>query len=206
MAFYSVDDVIVEVNKIVMKSDPQSLRSSIIRHIQAVYQKLGVDTFRKRITVLAKPQGNVIILPHSVFKVEAVWDSYGIIPQNEDSIIIDWSRHRRLSYSVDNNRIRLSKPEQQVLVTYITLPIDEKGEIVVDYRIFDATVDYCVGQELLAKGANVKQNYATLNPATFYIQQAREKIDNTRAAHSGDSLGSLIDYYNSIQSYVGEIH
>ncbi len=206
MEYRSIGDLIEEVNEVVRKPDSGSLRRACIRHVQAVYQKVGLDKFRQRVFWPVEPQGNTIVLPNTVYKVEDVrYCGVGLLEKTSETYFQSWPYQSYLGYAlafaIDGNKIRLSSPVDEVLVVYLSLPIDSSGELLVDSRIYDAAVNYCQGQLLLAKGSNVKQDYATLNAAREYIYQAKTMIDEARGAHSGMSIPSLRDYYASIHGY-----
>lgn len=202
MEYIDIETLIHDVNKIARHSDPEVLRSSCIRHVQTVYRLIGLDIFKQRKVYVTKPDANTVVIPPSVMKVEDVrWCGMGLRERMFDDDCTDRWPYRygfynfdQLSYKVMGNKIRLSRPVDEVAVVFISLPVDGKGEIVIDSRMYDATLNYCIGQELMAKASNVKQDYATMNPAAFYVRQARELMDSTRATYSEASVGELRDF------------
>lgn len=186
MYYMTIDDLLEDVNRVVQMPNQEDLRNALVRHTITVYRKIKIKEPQVIEIYTVDTKNKTIVLPQSVYKVYDVGLDCG---NNFDSHRLLFPEERRIPYRVDKNKIRFSEDLKGVSVALITLPKDDDGNLLIDERIYDAVLNYCIGQELLVKSSNVKQDYATMNPAQYYIQQGRTLIDEARAAMNETTPG-----------------
>ena len=157
MFYYSVDELMYDVNRVALLPNIEELRSPCIKHIQTVYRKVGVDKIKIPTVASYSVNNGTIVLPETVYKVNDVGiNGIGLREtRTEDGTFGSWS----ISFKQDGNKLRLSNNynNQEVAVSYWSLPVDENNELLIDNRIYDAVVAYCRAQELMVKSSNTKQ-------------------------------------------------
>ena len=193
MSYETIDDLIYEVNRVALLPDAEVLRKGCIRHVQTVYRKVGNvvsgierdDVFIPRHMSVQVPETTLKIMDVKyTTRVNSELKAFEYMPMVErlrGSRMSDYNYGPTL-YEVDGNKIRFfSDAVKQVLVKRELLPTDDEGNLLIDSRIYDACISFCRGEELMVKASNAKQERSTLNPASFYINQAKALIDEARA-------------------------
>ena len=183
----SIDDLLIEVNRVLLYPDTDKIRESCIRNVVDVYKKVGYKSFvQTHQTFVVK--NKMVSLPSNCIKVRDVKAIFG--ERKVDMIAVPYGTRYKtdLSVIVDNSRLKfLSSDIEKVEVVYDSVPVSEQGEPIIINDILTACVSYCKAQELLIKGSVVKQDYATLNAAAFWDRKARQDIDEARAFLNGQS-------------------
>jgi len=183
----TIDDVLIEVNRVLLYPDTDKIRESCIRNIVDVYKKVGYKALYHAQQTLAV-KNRIVNLPVNCIKVRDVKAIYN--DKKIDMIATPYGSKypTELSVIVEPSKLKLfSKDIQKVEVTYDSIPVSEYGEPLVSNDILTACISYCKAQELLIKGSVVKQDYATLNAASFWDRKARQDIDEARAFLNGQS-------------------
>jgi len=187
MHYESIDTLIEDVNRVALLPNPEELRIPCVRHVQAVYKKVGVDKINLFFEEAFQVKNRTVVLPPRVYKALDVlrpkqpgpyWGVHEGLYEYDHSFSLS---KQRSAYRLDGNKIRFSEDWEEVVIIYQSLPINEEGELLIDSRIYDACVAYCRGQELLVKASNTKQERSTLNPTMVYINQAAQLINASRA-------------------------
>lgn len=199
MNYDSIDDLIYEVNRVALLSDPEILRAPCIRHVQDVYKKVGYSS-QIQVEELYYVTNMSLRLPETTLRIvdvrynpfDATTDKNQFIgmKQKLNGHRLSSMRYEPNDYEVDGNKIRFfSKHIKEVLVLRQTLPVDESGMLLIDSRIYSACVAYCRGEELMVKASNTKQERSTLNPAMVYKRDAMQLIDEARAQMNSPTFG-----------------
>lgn len=190
----TIDDLVVDVNDVVDFPDASSLYRPISRHIRTVYRKVGVPEVFEKKFFTSKPKNGIIEIPREVYKIVDVGIGFtGMIETG------DYRFHEEVSYTVSRDIIK-TNTSSEVTIVALVFPRDSEGSLIIDDNIYDALLNYCIGQILLSKSANVKQDYASLNPSIAYTQQAKRLIDEARAFYSEMRPGNVRELYNLQQN------
>lgn len=185
----SIDDLILQVNRVALQPDSEVLRESCILGVVEVYKKVDYEDLAVMDAILPVKNG-IIQLPSTCLKVQDVRQRiHGRDSKDVESyqvgMISSNSRDRtttQLSFRIEGSKIKfVNKELDYVKVIYDSLPTDERGEIVIEEFMFMACVHYCRFLEMLVKGSNTKQERSTLNPAMIHGQLADRAIDEARA-------------------------
>lgn len=181
MYYYSIDELIEEVNRVALLPNTEVLRSPCIGHVQTVYRKVGSDKVKIPAVAYFTVTNGTVELPKTVIKVvDCALGTFDLNDTDDDGTFADYDA---IPHRQDGNKLRLNNNYngQTVSVSYWSLPVDENGVILIDDRIYDAVKAFCKGEELLIKSSNVKQERATLNPSLIYKREAAQLIDESRA-------------------------
>lgn len=185
----SIDDLIVQVNRVALQPDSEVLREPCILNVVEVYKKVDYEDLAVKEDILPVKNG-IIQLPVTCLKVQDVRQRiHGRDKEDDESyqigMIKSTSRDRlvtQLSFREEAGKLKfVNKELDYVKIIYDSLPTDERGEIVIEEFMFMACVHYCRFQEMLVKSSNTKQERSTLNPTMIHSRLADQAIDEARA-------------------------
>lgn len=183
----TINDLLIEVNRVLLYPDTEKIRDSCIRNVVDVYKKVGYKSFvQVKQTFIVK--NKMFSLPSNCIKVRDIKAVFG-----ERRVGMIATPHgspykNELSFMTEATKVKLLSGDiEKVEVIYDSIPVSEDGEPYIINDIFTACVSYCKAQELLIKGSVVKQDYATLNAVQFWDSKARQDIDEARAFLNGQS-------------------
>ncbi len=199
MSYDSIDDLIYEVNRVALLSDPEILRAPCIRHVQDVYKKVGyVSQIHKEELYYVSNMSvrvpettlRIVDVRYNPFEGRTHKSQFVGMVQKLGGHRISSMSYEPNNYDVEGNKIRFfSSHIREVLVLRETLPTDESGMLLIDSRIYSACVAFCRAEELMVKASNTKQERSTLNPAIVYKRDAMQLIDEARAQMNNPTYG-----------------
>lgn len=190
MFYYTIDDLLTQVNEVVQKPDVQSLKIAAIGHVIDVYRKVCSSKTYEVKQFSINPMGDEINLPKNIHRlVDVGIGCRGLVESGSC-----FYNGKKVTFKQFGNKLRFScKVDDDVTIVAEMLPQSEDGELMIDSRIMTACVNYCISKFLLSKSANVKQDYASMNPAIQYDRIARQEMDEARAFMGGMSNGEWRD-------------
>lgn len=184
----SIDDLIVQVNRVALQPDSEVLREPCILNVVEVYKKVDYEDLAVVEGIFFVKKG-IVELPVTCLKVQDVRQRiHGRDKEDTEAyqigMIGSTSRDRivtPLSFRIEGSKIKfVNKELDYVKVIYDSLPTDDRGEIIIEEFMFMACLHYCRFQEMLVKSSNTKQERSTLNPTMIHSQLADRAIDEAR--------------------------
>jgi len=196
---YTLEDLLIDVNEVIKRPDPESLRVALIRYVQECYRIIdpsdrlsaGSGYFH------VKPVGNSITVPYGVRNIVEVYD--GLVPLETVNKDVSMSRVQ-FRYDRVNNKIRLGQYNSDKLTVLATkIPTDEDGNLVIIDIIYNAVVEYCIRKYLLIELTHKKQERSTLNPYMEWKRESSRAMDSARARISEMTASDIRELLKSFR-------
>lgn len=195
---YTLDDLLIDVNEVIRRPDPESLRTAIVRYVQECYRiidpanKLSAGNGFYHVI----PEGNSITVPFGIMNIIDVYD--GVVPKETLSKDIPMPRvqfrHDRVS-----NKIRLGNFSSNKLTILATkIPTDADGNLIIIDIMYNAVVEYCIRKYLLIELTHKKQERSTLNPYMEWKRESSRAMDSARARISEMTASDIRELLKSL--------
>ncbi len=189
MAQYTLDELLIEVNKVAQAASEETLRDSVTKQLIHVYRRVAAPAlYQPGVLGIEPTPYQSVELPATMIRLIDVRSGYESFMDR--GVSGNMNRFGKMvvgqpftDYDYQNDRLWFTKNCLNVplTVTYWSVPVDRQGSPTIDDKIWTAAVLYCQGEAArVALHFKNKQSYSAA-PMQFDFQLAKTEMDAARA-------------------------